>query len=716
MATLNERDSLLPSFGLIGQVGFFAFLLALVLAPLMGGYPGGVEYGADTSLNAIRALLCVAGLCLGLSPLPDNENAKPGPLAKVASGATWALFVLTAVSLLVHSRFLSSPALLFALLPASLDWLCYALVFALALRLGANHRARPWLLGALVIGAGGAALMSVREYGQFAQAGMRGQRAQGAFFSPNFAGGFFGLLLPLCAAWCLSVRERLGSLTLGVVAALCAGATVATGSRAGIALAALGLAFAFVAALVVYRGRLLWARVAVLLIAAVVLGFAFRGPLTTRSAAGSNQEHSGAFRAWTWKGAARMAQANPALGTGPGTFTYRYAPYALVARTDLAHSSYLQTATEQGLPALVAAIVAITTSFLAGIVALFRRKREGNDDKATFDAAPLLLCGLLGGLLVGAARSVFDSEWSILGNGIPFWTGAGLCASGLGVQAVQPATRKTAHPPVALRYVPVFLVIPLVFALLLLQTVVARDAAQEKVRAQQPATPPTQSWPPDPTIAYLNGKPEEAAVIEPSAKRFYQLARFHEREGKIDKAIADYQKATVADPTRMQTWRRLAEAYEQTGQQERPVRQERPVQTDKALQAWRKIADLQEGPVGQIRAIPELPETYPAFAYFALGQAEENTDKTKAQALYERGAKVVEQYAQTEPLYQQMEILSAQANGIDIQTRRSEVQEVYKKIVARLIALNPDTPIPFMEREATTLKKIEAFATVPPRP
>jgi hypothetical protein len=191
-------SGIVADYGLIGAVGIGALLLAVVLAPLIGGYPPGAAYGADTSLNALRALICVAGLCRPRLISGNTGSGKTPSLLPALFGLTGALTVL---SLLVHSQFLTSSVLLFALLPATLDWLCYALLTILAWQLARqDKRIALLLVGALTIGAAITAVAVARSYGDAVQTGMRGFRASGTFFSPNFAGGFLGLCLPVLAA------------------------------------------------------------------------------------------------------------------------------------------------------------------------------------------------------------------------------------------------------------------------------------------------------------------------------------------------------------------------------------------------------------------------------------------------------------------------------------------------------------------------------------
>jgi O-antigen ligase/tetratricopeptide (TPR) repeat protein len=690
---------------LVEWVGLGALLLALVLAPAIGGYPAGVTYGADISLNALRALVLVAAFCLmfgsrSLTLAPPDSGSR-GILARCAAYALWASFGLTLLSLLVHSRFLTSPVLLFAMLPATLDWLCYALLFTLALALARDRRALPLLIGAFTVGAAWATIVGVLEYRSFAVQGLREQRVEGPFFSPNFLGGFLVLTLPIVTAWCLATKERLASLGLGILAALMVGTLVATGSRAGIALAGGGLVLALLLHLVTQRGQPLpWSRIGALLAAFAVLGFAFRGPITQR-VQNRTQEQSVPFRTWTWKGTLDMAKANPVLGTGPGTFPSLYPRYALVARTDLAHSSYLQMAAEQGFPALLAAIVAIALTLYVAVASLFHWKTPKEVDSNS--TVPLLLCALVGGLLASIGRNLFDSEWSLLGGAFPFWAVAGLTA-GIALTPLTPLPAPRAvRSPDATAWGPrvvasAALLVALVFSFLLLSAAQKRAEAIQQGRTGMADRSLAAVWPPDSTLLFYTGQPDEAARIEPTGKRFYQLGRTYERGNDLTRAIAAFKRSSELDPNSLQTWRKLAETQEKAGD------------TAGALASWRELVLRYEGPAGRYRAIPELPDTYPAFAYAALARSTAaGGNRTEAAALFEKAARVIEDYSHTEPLYQQVEVETAQVNGLDVLAKRQEIRDLYGKVMSGWSEIDPAKAKELEQRRDETLARLDNF-------
>ncbi|WP_309706786.1 O-antigen ligase family protein, partial [Armatimonas sp.] len=388
---------------MIQKVGFYALLLALALAPFLGGNPAGAEYNSDASLGALRVLVLIAALANS----PRTHPLAPSLRAGKGNVALWLAVAWSALSLLIHSKFFTSPFLLFAQIPAVLDLLCAALVFSLAAKSDESQRQRIGI--ALVVGLGIHALMAAQQYGEHKKIGEDWFRATGLFFSANFSAGFIALLLPLAFVLCLQAKERLTALGFGLASALGFGALIASGSLVGTAATIVGL----LVALILGYKQVTWPRLGIIVLACLVLGFGFKGAIISRTDTTHKQPTTkrglvDEFRLYTWRGTAKMALTNPVFGTGPGTFPALYPRYAEVGRTGLAHQSYLQVAAENGIPAalglLVAALLALTSA------------RRGN----------LVSAALAGGLLAALLRSCFDSEWALLGNSLPFWAVAGL--------------------------------------------------------------------------------------------------------------------------------------------------------------------------------------------------------------------------------------------------------------------------------------------------
>jgi hypothetical protein len=130
----------------LGNAGLYLLLAAVALAPVMGGTPPGALRGADPAIGALRILVLLVALCLAIAwpPAKGDADRSSGGAARIG---VWTLFGLTLLSLIVHSRFFTSPVLLFAMVPATLDWLCYALVFTLAFGWRATGGRRRCLSG-----------------------------------------------------------------------------------------------------------------------------------------------------------------------------------------------------------------------------------------------------------------------------------------------------------------------------------------------------------------------------------------------------------------------------------------------------------------------------------------------------------------------------------------------------------------------------------------
>jgi O-antigen ligase len=604
-----------PPPSLLNQIGPGALLLVVFLAPLIGGFPAGATYQGDTGLAALRCLALLAALLLA----PPAVEAGAARLARLAA---FAFAGLSALSLLVHTQFLTAAPLLFAALPATLDTLSAVLLFAVCQRLRNADRTRGAVILTLVIAMTlsavviGAESLAPRPTGPY--------RAAGLFFSSNFAAGFLGLCLPLTIGGLLGARRPAFKIALALAGALALGAIAATGSRAGLVLAIGGALLTIGLAAVRHRKALPIPVLGVWIAASAIALLVLRAPLVQRAATGG-QEHSGAFRSWTWRGTVAMALDNPLLGTGPGTFPYRYPRYALVARTDLAHSSYLQTAAEQGFPALLAALIALGA---AAITALRRALDPTDADEA------LLACGLLGALAVSLGRSLFDSEWSLLGNLLPLWTVAGLAAHRRS-EARDAALVARVAPRAAAG-------IGLILAFLCFRAAVQSDAA-EKVRTSGGNLPSSAAdglWPPMPTVLAMTGHLEQAAQLEPGPKWRFVLARAAQRDGRFPAAVAQFELAHRDDPGDIQTLWALADARQRAGD------------AAGAEAGWRMLLAVLEGPIGTIRALPEASESYGAFAHAALADAaRERGDTAQAAAGDERAAAVLEAFAATQAAY-----------------------------------------------------------------
>ncbi|MBC8142740.1 MAG: O-antigen ligase family protein [Armatimonadetes bacterium] len=687
---------------LLPRLPLYLFLLALALASLLGGTPTGYEYalapwGGDAMGGIVRALVLVSALMAFTTGTPVATVPRwATAIARygVYGAATW-----VGVSLLVHSRFFTTPVFLSAMIPEALNWIVFATAFALAARFAAENRENVRHMAiAMLVGGAACAVVGVLAFGTVPGAERFAHRESATFFSPNFAGGFAALLLPLAVALFLYADALIALVLSGAAVALVWGLLLITGSRASFALGLIGLAVALALALI-QKIAVPWKRVGGAVALLAVFAFVFGAPMlgrvggggegtTTTKSTTDSGDHSADFRKETWRGTIRMATNNKLFGTAPGTFPYLYPRYASVAWTGHAHSSYLQLAAESGTPALLALIVGVGGVFLAGL-------RRGKTEET---ANPLLVPALLGGVVAALGRNVFDSEWILPASGVAFFTSLGLIVG----SAESARTVSPDAPPTFARIASAaFFAVTLVLTLLLRAGQAERDllyvqgqsgsniAAQAKEAAGR-------ILPPDPQLYAMGNDFLEAAHLSPGGKRFYQLARDAERGGDFAKAVQSYKEAVAADPNNQQTYKALAEAQTKIG--------------DKAgaLFTYTDMVRIARSPAGKIRALPELVDTLPAFAYTALAEdAAGRGDKEEATRNFRDAFAIIENYSRTAPAYQLAEVATL---GGNTEARRAEVRALLTdRIAPGLRALDPAAVS--KEDEAAMLARLDAFAT-----
>ncbi len=627
----------LPQGGLLRRTGWGLVLLSLVLAPILGGVPTGEQYGGDVALWALR-ITVFAGSFLVL--LYRGMAVGGWSRATVWALGGWAVW--TVVSLLFHSRALTSPVLLFTMLPAAMEPLAVLGLMLSVRNLSADRGARPWLLPGLLLGMGITAAMAVVQ----SLGNPGGYRATGTFFSPNFTAGFLGVCLPLVAVSCVDARGRTLAAVWAGVAALGTAGLVATGSRSGIVLAVGGTVLSL--ALLYWRRRdgVRLRRVAVLAVALLVGALITRGAVLQRTAGGA-QEHSGAFRSETWKGALSMAASNPVFGTGPGTFASKYGPYAKVAWTGQAHSSYLQVASETGFPALLLWSAALCAAL--GSASRWLRRTE----------RPAMAAALAGALAVAVVRGFLDSETILLGNLLPLAAVIGLVSGGGTPSARWPWWSLLWGVPLGISFIPL-----------------ARTPSPGSADPGWPAEPgrlafrarvleqqAMESGAAGTDTAALRQASKnalvEAARIEPVPRRFFALARLAELEGDLSAAEQWFRKAVDAEPTALQTLHALATLLERKGD------------TAGAKAVWERLLATEAGPAGQVRAIPELREMWAVHANAALARDAAGRGASQdARKYWESARDGIREYTTMSPLYQAMELERVPADNPGRQAER----------------------------------------------
>lgn len=429
-------------------IGSVLLLLALVLAPIIGG-------GFGELTNGILQILVFVGV--GLSLLRCCKT--PGAWARVPGLIALGAFVLLCVIATFHGRaiYYSLNQLLFIL-----TGLGAYLLSATVCRDKRVAAAAVWalLLSALFVSAPEAgsylgdiarAVRSQHSLAALFGATERG-RLFGSFVNPNFYAGSLVIALPITLAAYLVTRRTVLALFAGIGFAVEMLALMGTGAKFGILAAVASLAVFFLLAILTKSlrrskfTRLLVVCVVTLLVCATSSGLV-RYRIRAAEAGGS-QVHSTEFRLYTWEATLHMIQDRPLLGVGPGNYPIDYRQYTIAGYTTHAHNSYLQIAAECGVPALVAFVLllaAVARGSLLGTAAGSTRgsdhPRQDSDapshvadsmawtDLVPFSAWRLMNCALFAALVGSGIRNLIDSDWYVMGIWLPFWVVAGVLVS-----------------------------------------------------------------------------------------------------------------------------------------------------------------------------------------------------------------------------------------------------------------------------------------------
>jgi O-antigen ligase len=661
MAAIENNTQNASNPSLFHKLGLGFLCLALFLAPLVGGSPAGQKYQADSFLAVLRLLVFLGSLFL----LPKQLNKTLWPFLGVV--------VLSIISLIAHFK---GDVLLFAMLPAMLDWCAFAmLIWVVSQR---SESEKTIIRGAILAGFGINALAVIFQALTMPEGG---QRPTGLFFSPNFSAGFTALCLPIVLGELLRAKQTIAQVGWGILLLIGAGAVVAPASRVTPLIAVGGMVLTVLIIVVIGRQKLPVKSLVIAAIALLIGAGVMSRNLSTRSQDGKGNENSTAFRVETWKGTLKQATQNPLLGTGPGTYQYKYPQYAIVAKTDLAHSSPLQVAAEMGFPALILLFVGIFWAMGTALLGL--RNTKGVDVSRIIPVA-----AGMGALAVGLLRGLFDSEWSLLGNALPFFAVLGMLltplspsreAGLLGGKGGCPPEGKGGDRGLKNGMGAAILpVIGGILTILGLQNI----------------------WPPVPPkdnpqeAALLSSEVrkarwQEAARLEPGPRTLIPLARLAEREEKLDEAIALMREASKYDPNDVQTLSILA------------TMQEKAKQNENALQTWKKLAEIYEGPAGKIRAISEQPEVYPAFAYERLGE-------------WDKAATIVENYAAMPPVYVESEIgitLGTASTPEEKKGRLNNLLGRRQKLREMYVGILPKTSSEHQGRQTGVLEQLDKVTT-----
>lgn len=546
------------------------------------------------------------------------------------------------------------------------------------------------LVVSLVAGATLVSLRGIAEYAGAYSSGNPSWRIFATFFNPNFLAGYLVITIPV--TWGLLVywlratgddpRMRLYRLLLTVAAWLQMSALVLTGSRAGLGAMVVSMAIFSLLQLrhlpMDYWLRL--ASVGVLLAGVVWLASPAAQRLTPQVA--QQEVYSGAFRVETWKGAARMIQQNPLLGVGMGSFDWQYPAYAHTGYTRNAHSSYLDLASEAGLPALL-------FLFWFGMVWLWKagQRESGGTTDSSADWRSLQM-GLIAGVLASAAHNAVDSDLNAFCHLLILFGLFGL-GVGLAIDATTPVPVKR----VGRRLGGILLSILLLwhFVSVGVGEIAANFGKYQMFLGHAPQAESElksalawDSTNPDYMLEYaelsfVTGERdkafnlfEQAIRSKPSPRNYYRYGLYLERDGRVSEAEAEFREGIKRDPNNLPTLLRLARLLEGENR------------SDEALKLYERLTEIEKTPYGQVQAVPEIVETAYAFAHLKLGiRQEKQGDLEGAEARYRQAHTVFEAYRQRTLPFNR----AARAMGRYNPEREREIGSGHLETVRRLIAI-----------------------------
>ncbi|BDI32315.1 hypothetical protein CCAX7_43660 [Capsulimonas corticalis] len=638
-------------------------LLSLVafLAPLLSARPD--EPLWSSFFGAAAAL---AGLLAVLSAWRQSSALGTPASLRRARGATAALMVWALISIVARIvRQHSSTAFLAPMLRGGSIVATDLALFLTAWFVSARHRdSRYALMLALLGGAAIAAAIGVQEYAIHLRDGESSWRVFG-MSTPDYLAAYMAMMLPITAALVFSApTENRLPVLLGLVAVLELATVLTTQSR--FALVSLALSFC-VLGYFAYRQKKYTAAASPAAVASKGRGGAIIASVLALLVVGvlakpvigrlmHPQQNSGAFRVWTWKGSLHMAAANPIFGTGVGTYVYDYPKYALTGFTRLAHNGYLQIADECGVPALLL-LLAIQISVIAAVVAvLLRPASPTSDGKPSRLVAALqrgddrlVLAGLLAGLVAAMVQNLIDSDWSVFFIGSTFWLIAGV-AAGVAQQESGLDNAQAPEKRLSLALAGIGAGVLALFTVTNGVGAVYSDQAKQALATggdAETAYAAAQSWSPwdgrnlsdlaykvylsrQHNTSLAESTLKNALALEPSYLNYRRLGNLYKATNRTSEAITAYQEGLRQDPNSLDLILDLASISA----------------PDIALNYYRKMQQLERGPVGTVRALGDITEERFAQANAAVADdAASHGDMAAAVADYERAAAVLEKYA-----------------------------------------------------------------------
>lgn len=274
-----------------------------------------------------------------------------------------------------------------------------------------RDRGPRYAASALLAGIAAVAIIGLAE---FASRGGASHRIFAGWHNPNALAGVLIIGVPLGLGLFAGSSERIERLLYGFATAATLCALWLTGSKGGLAAAAVGVV-AYLILGIAKRGSMPsgWIKSTVLQVAfaALLVGVFAVGSLRAggsaagRFAEGATTEQSAGFRAQLWKDSLKAALEKPIAGTGAGSYSLTIRRHGETLGSELAHQTYLQTAVENGFLGLAVALVVIG----AWLAAVLRRHPTEPPERSALRLA------VVAGVLAIGANGLVESNLSYFG-------------------------------------------------------------------------------------------------------------------------------------------------------------------------------------------------------------------------------------------------------------------------------------------------------------
>jgi O-antigen ligase len=585
---------------------------------------------------AVPLTLCLAAVAFLLACWRPPAESRAGNRSMRSAGTAFCLFaVWCAVSCLrstdLHTSLKMLPIVVAAIMTGAVI---------------AGCRTRSEQLAAAVVVAATATVVSViglNEYVERWHAGNALWRVFAGFVNPDFLAGYLLMTVPLTAGLLIVAKTpamKLLAVTGFILQAAC---LIVTFSRLGFA--ALTFSLILFGLLLLRSGAAGRSnRKAILLVFVLLAGVVVvaGGPLLRRLLASGGESYSAQFRLYTWRGTARMVAANPVLGTGVGSFETAYQPYAVVSYTQHAHNGFLQLAAETGLLGLLLFIAGIAMTIWSALRVLFRKVEPPIEESVAPAAmshpfeSRALLAALVAGFAAAVLHNLFDSDFYTPANAFMFAAVCGLILSlsrseleGAleGADIGQPVTGKPAAKWRPAMAAVLSLMVIGMSAMIAGGRVYAAQAdealqagngriALDRYRDARGVDPlNTEHVINAARLLALSGQHQEAKRLYEEALRSAPVSRHYRLYGRLltamqltGEAVKAHERARNLAPTDLQNLLALGEAYRIAGR------------TADAEATYGRMVEMSRGPVGRVRAVPELVAWEYGMAYSYLGE------------------------------------------------------------------------------------------------